>query len=223
MHLPQTIFQHKVVDTILVIVDRFTKYMVFLPVLSTINTMGLVELFHMEIELCFGPPNNIVSDRGSIFTSKFWSNLCYKSHVKLRFSTMFYLQTNGQIKWMNQVLESYFKYFVNIKQTNWPILLVTIQFACNNKWNSTLKMIPFHILYTYNPNFHMCVEDNTTEGEMPIATTRLQKLGSFCELFQNNWWETNKTQTKYYNRCYQPKEFKKGQFVVLSIQNLNLK
>jgi transposase InsO family protein len=222
-HLPQAIYKDCIVDAILVIVDRFSKYAVFLPVSATIDAVQLAELFHQEIELRFGPPNSIVSDRGSIFTSKFWSKLCYQSHVKLRFSTAFHPQTDGQTERMNQVLESYLRCFINEEQTNWPILLPTAQFATNNAINSTTGLSPFKALYGYDPNFHLRAEDGTPGGEVPATTARLQKLQELREKLQEGWRKASESQAKHYNKRHVPKEFRKKQLVALSTRNLRLK
>ena len=73
--LPQTYFKGSIVDSILVIVDRYTKMALFFAVSITITSDQLAELFHNEVELKYGAPDGIVSDRGTVFTSKFWSNL----------------------------------------------------------------------------------------------------------------------------------------------------
>ena len=57
----------------------------FFPVSTTMNAAELVHLFYNEIELKFGAPKGIVSDRGLVFTSTFWGELahfCY-GHAKL--------------------------------------------------------------------------------------------------------------------------------------------
>jgi hypothetical protein len=69
--LPPTIYRDKIVDAIFVVVDRYLKWSVFLPVSTTINAAELAQLFHEEIELRCGPPDGIVTDRG-FFTSKLW-------------------------------------------------------------------------------------------------------------------------------------------------------
>ena len=222
-HLPQTIHKNDTVDAILVIVDRFSKYAIFLPVLSRIDAVQLAELFHQEIELRFGPPNSIVSDRGSVFTSKFWSKLCYQSHVKLRFSTAFHPQTDGQTERMNQVLESYLRCFINTEQTNWPILLPTAQFATNNAINSTTALTPFKALYGYDPNFQLRAEDGTSREEVPATTARLEKLQELREKLQKAWRKASESQAKHYNKRHEPIQFRKGQFVALSTRNLRLK
>jgi hypothetical protein len=93
--LPPVLYEGKVVETIFIIVDKFSKWSLFIPVPLTINIAELAELFHTKVELQFGPPNSIVSDRGLIFTSNFWSELCYHSHIHLRLSTAFHPQINS--------------------------------------------------------------------------------------------------------------------------------
>ena len=79
-----------VYDAILVVVDRCTKMAKYLPVTTKIDAAELAELFFEEIVLRFGMPAGIVSDRGSLFTSAFWSALCYHAKIKRRLSTVFH-------------------------------------------------------------------------------------------------------------------------------------
>ena len=45
------------------------------PVKVTIDAAGLVEVIIDVVERHYGLSNSIVTDRGSLFTSKFWSSL----------------------------------------------------------------------------------------------------------------------------------------------------
>lgn len=74
---------------------------IFVPVDETIDAAGLVELLHKEVELWFGPPDGIVSDRDSRITSHFWANICYHSIIKRRMSIAFHPQTDGQTEILN--------------------------------------------------------------------------------------------------------------------------
>ena len=65
---------------------------------------------------------------------------------------------------------------MNTEQTNWPILLLTAQFATNNAVNSTTSLSPFKALYGYDPNFQLRAEDGTSGGEVLATTARLEKL-----------------------------------------------
>ena len=67
----------KAYNAILVTIDRFTKMAKYFPIRETINAHELADLFHRQIVCSFGTPSSIISDRGSIFTSQFWSSLCF--------------------------------------------------------------------------------------------------------------------------------------------------
>jgi hypothetical protein len=65
----------------------------------------LVELYMSRIVCPHGVQKNIVSDRGSEFTFKFWEKLHESMDTKLNFSSSYHPQTDGQTKWTNQILE----------------------------------------------------------------------------------------------------------------------
>ena len=58
-------------DSILVIVDRLTKMVHYEPVQTTITAPALAEVILNIVVRHHGLPDSIVSDRGSVFTSKF--------------------------------------------------------------------------------------------------------------------------------------------------------
>ena len=82
-------------DSILVIVDRLTKMVHYEPVKITIDAPSLAEVIIDVVVRPHGLPDSIVTDRGSLFTSKFWSSLCYFLGIKRRLSTAFYPQIDG--------------------------------------------------------------------------------------------------------------------------------
>ena len=105
-------------DSILVIVDRLTKMVYYEPVKITINTLGFAEVI-IDVVVCHhGLPDSIVTDRGFLFTSKFWSLLCYFLSIKRRLSIAFYPQTDGQTERQNSTMEAYLQAFVNFEQND---------------------------------------------------------------------------------------------------------
>lgn len=94
-------------DSILVIVNWLTKMVHYEPVKITSDAPGLAEVIIDVVVKHHGLPDSIVSDRGSIFTSKFWSSLCYFLGIKKRLSTTFHPQTDGQNKRQNSTMEAY--------------------------------------------------------------------------------------------------------------------
>ena len=116
-------------DSILVIVDRLTKMVHYEPVKVTIDAPGLAEVILDVVVRHHGLPDSIVSDRGSLFTSKFWSSLCYFLGIKQRLSTAFHPQTDGQTERQNSTMEAYLRAFVNFEQNDWARLLPMAGFA----------------------------------------------------------------------------------------------
>jgi hypothetical protein len=221
--LPPTIHKGIEVDSILVIVDRFTKFSKFFPVHTTMTAGELAELFHYEIELQYGPQEGIVSDRGSVFTSKFWTRLFTLANTRLRFSTAFHPQTDGQTERVNQVIEHYLRCFTGEEQTAWPRLLRTAEFCCNTHKNATTAVSPMEALVGYNPSFHLRDEAVAEKGEMPEVEARLEKLSKLREKLTNHWRKANETMAKHYNARHKPMTFKRSELVSLSTQNLRIK
>jgi hypothetical protein len=67
----------------------------------------LAEVFLRNIVRLHGLPKDIVSDCGSVFTSKFWCAFLGLLQINPNFSTSFHPQSDGQTEQVNQVLEQY--------------------------------------------------------------------------------------------------------------------
>lgn len=98
-----------VYDTILVIMDCFSKMAIYIPCNETIIAVKCADLVRDFIVTKYGTPRSIVTDQGSIFTSGYWSEMCQAMRVKHRMSTAFHSQTDGQTERTNQTLEFYLR------------------------------------------------------------------------------------------------------------------
>ena len=137
-------------DSLLVIIDRLTKMVYYEPVKVTINTPGLAEVITDVVVQHHGLSDSIINNRGAIFTSKFWSSLCYFLGIKRQLSTAFHSQTDGQTEWQNSTMEAYLWAFVNFKQNNWARLLPMAEFAYNNAKNASTSHTPFELNCLYH-------------------------------------------------------------------------
>ena len=88
------------------------------PVKVTINTFGLAEVIINVIVRHHGLSDSIVSDRGLVFHSKFWSLLCFFLDIKRKLSPTFHPQTIGQTERQNRTMEVYLRAFVNNEQND---------------------------------------------------------------------------------------------------------
>ena len=59
------------IQLVFTIIDRFSKYVAFLPCKATCTAPDLARMFYDHIACKFGMPQKIVSNRDSRFLSKF--------------------------------------------------------------------------------------------------------------------------------------------------------
>ncbi|KAD2393475.1 hypothetical protein E3N88_40452 [Mikania micrantha] len=73
-------------DTIMVVVDKLSKYAHFLALSHPFTAKSVASLFCNEIVRLHGFPRSIVSDRGKLFLSNFWQELFRLSQTTLKMS-----------------------------------------------------------------------------------------------------------------------------------------
>ena len=124
-------------DSILVVVDKLTKYAHFIPWNEKGNTKDLAKVILKEIIANHGIPQSIISDKDKLFTSKFWNTWTQQLGTKIKLLTAYHPRTDRQTEQTNQTLEQYLRHYLNFKQNNWIDLLPLTQFAYNNHQHST--------------------------------------------------------------------------------------
>jgi len=188
---------------IFVVVDRFTKMAHFIPTTNEVNATTTAELFFNHIYKYHGLPLDIVSDRGTVFTSKFWSNLMKLINVKTNLSTSFHPQTDGQTERINQILETYIRLYCDYMQNNWNKLLTYAEFSYNNIQHSTTKVSPFFANYGFHP-ISIPNQLSTTTCETPAVSEFLSSMMEILKDLTKNILTANKTYEKYYNKKHLP-------------------
>ena len=135
----------KGMGSVFVVVDQFSKYVVFMAAPSTCTAEVAADLFYKNMVKYFGLPEDIVSDRDSRFTGQFWTVLFGLMGLELKFSTANHPQTDGQTERISAVLEDYLRHYVIVSQKNWIDLLDSAQFAYNLHKSSSTGMSPFEL------------------------------------------------------------------------------
>jgi hypothetical protein len=138
-------------DAVWVMVDRLWKMRHFIPCHTTIDAVGLANLFLREVVRLHGLPKTFVSDRGPQFASIFWGEICNRLGIDRRMSKPFHPQTDGQTERMNAGIEQYLWVFVNPQQDDWVQWLPLAEFAANNGVSESIKCTPFFAVQGVDP------------------------------------------------------------------------
>lgn len=82
-------------NCIMVIIDGFSKFAHFVPLLHPFSSQQVAQLFLDNVYRLHGMPTHIVSDRDRIFTSTFWRELFRLAQVQLNMSSAYHPQSDG--------------------------------------------------------------------------------------------------------------------------------
>jgi hypothetical protein len=92
-------------------------------------------------------PKKTISDRGSQFTFRFWKSFHENMDTKLKFSSAYHPQTDGQTERTNQVLEDMLRVCALQHGSSWDKSLPYVVFPYNKIYQASLKMSLFEALY----------------------------------------------------------------------------
>jgi hypothetical protein len=98
-----------------------------------------------------GLPDSIICDRDTRFMSKFWNSLFSFFGTKIKASSSFHPETDGQTEAMNKTLEIMIRHYVNFRLDDWDTNLPILEFAYNNTPQVSTNYSPFYLFYGCHP------------------------------------------------------------------------
>jgi len=205
-------------DSILVVVDRLTKIVHFIPTTEKTSVEGLARLFRDNVWKLHGLPESIISDRGPQFAAGLMRELNEMLGIKSKLSTAFHPQTDGQTERVNQELKQYLRMFIDHRQEQWPEWLGTAEFAYNNKAHSSTRMSPFKANYGQDPRMGF---ERRKKGKYAGAEKFIEKMKGIQEEAKAVLGKAQANMKKYANKKRSDiEEYKVGDLVILSTKDL---
>lgn len=203
-------------DTILVVVDRFTKYAHFFPLKHPFTAQGVAQIMVDSVIKLHGVPKTVVSDRDKIFTSVFWEHLFKLLDIKLALSTTYHPQTDGQSERVNQCLEMYLRCVVHSNPQKWKSWLSLAELWYNTTFHSSLGCSPFQALYGYEA-FVLGIP-LVTGQEDKGAVQFVQHRAEHIEMLKANLARAQQRYKHFADKKRVPREFQVGEHVLLKLQ-----
>ena len=80
--LPPNKYNENVYDFILIVINCYIKMAQYILTEKIIDIIQLAGLFYNKIIFRFGVPNDIISDKGSVFINIYWSEFCFDIKIK---------------------------------------------------------------------------------------------------------------------------------------------
>jgi len=205
-------------DSILVVVDRLTKMVYFIPTTEKTSAEGLARLFRDNVWKLHGLPESIVSDRGPQFAAGIMQKLNRMLGIKSKLSMAFHSQTNRQMERVNQELEQYLRMFIDHRQKQWPDWLGTAEFAYNNKMHSSTKVSPFKANYRQDPRMGF---EMRRKGKYEGAEKFVMKMKEIQEEAKAALGKAQEEMKKYADKKRgEVDDYKVGDLVMLSTKDL---
>jgi len=205
-------------DSILVVVDRLTKMVHFIPTTEKTSAEGLARLFRDNVWKLHGLLESIISDRGPQFAAGLMRELNEILGIKSKLSTVFYPQTDGQTERVNQELEQYLRMFIDHRQEQWPEWLGTAEFAYNNKAHSSTRTSPFKVNYGQDPRMGF---EGRKKRKYAGAEKFIKKMKKIQEEAKAALGKVQADMKKYTNKKrLDVEEYKVGDLVMLSTKDL---
>ncbi|KAD5317318.1 hypothetical protein E3N88_17264 [Mikania micrantha] len=203
-------------DTILVVVDRLTKYAHFIPLAHPFSAAQVAQAFLDSVFKLHGCPQTIVSDRDPIFLSQFWKEFMRLQGVQLAHSTAYHPQTDGQTEVLNRCLETYLRCMCMQAPAQWVSWLTLAEWWYNTTFHSTLKMSPFEALYGFSPPLHIPYIPHDTNVEAVEIFCRDRE--AMIQHLKHNLQFARNRMKQYADAKRSDRSFEKGDWVYLKLQ-----
>ena len=130
---------------VLAIIDAFTKFVWIYPTKSTTSAEVIAKL---EIQKSvFGSPVQIISDRGTAFSSEEFADYCSKEKIKHHLITTGLPRANGQVERINQTIISVLSKLSLEDPTKWYKYTNELQQTINSTYQRSIDTTPFELLF----------------------------------------------------------------------------
>ena len=138
-------------DNILVVVDKLTKFVTFIPCATTITEIETAQLFFHHVISKYGIPRQVITDRDARWRHDFWGEVCRLMGMKRALTTAHHPQADGQTENLNQTLEIALHAYIGPSRSDWDLYLDGLSLSYNTTPHISTGFALAHLLYRFTP------------------------------------------------------------------------
>jgi hypothetical protein len=215
-------------DAILVIMDKLTKFVQYVPTTSNLKQEGFTKLFIQHLVLRYRLPRQMITDQDARWSWSFWASITKHLDLDLLLSTSHHPQTDGQTEKANDTLEVALCAYMAGNHSSWAQWLGTLAMAHNSMPHSSMGYLPFFLLHGYSPRTKMTVIDPVGRGveRIELYNTAAISFVSELEVHRSLAWDSlaraQARQAKAYDSQRHEEEFEEGDEVLVNPHSLKL-
>lgn len=206
-------------NAIWVVVDRLTKFALFVPTTTGLDSPGFADLFVRHVVARFGIPESVVTDRDPRWTHDFWKQVAKHLKVDMWLSASHHPQHDGQTEVTNKQLEIMMRAYVSNRKTDWAEYLHILEHAHNSMANASTGEAPFFLLYGFHPRDSMLGLRSENDVPRPAPGTDAEEFVSLMsahrEAARLAIARAHDAQAKAYNRNRRVWDLEAGDLVVI--------
>ena len=195
--------------------DILTKFAHFIPINIKFSLEKLTSLYISEIVRLHGVPSSIVFDRDPRFTSRFWESLNKALGTKLKLSSTYHPQNDGQTERTIKLLKDLLRACVLEQKWSWESFLSLIEFTYNISFHSTIGMAFYEALSGRRCRTPLCwlePRENITLGPEMV-----QQITKKVNLIQERMRAAQSRQKSYQDKRRKDLEFEVSDHVFLRV------
>ena len=212
-------------DFIMTVVDKFSKMAQYVATTTEVTAKETARLL-LEVLMAqgVGLPEAIISDRDPRFTAGVWGQLWKALGTKLKMSTAYHPQTDGQTERVNRSMQTALRIYASKHKADWTEWLATVAAAYNSTVHESTGKTPFEMngrLWT-DPMTLALRDPKMAEVTAQEAEDLLTGMRAVWEEARQVMIRQREKQRKYADKLRREEKYEVGDRVMLTTKNLSL-
>jgi len=149
---------------LVVLVDHGTKWPEAFAT-ENVTSTTIADLIYSQVICRYGPPKELLSDRGTNFLSKITRKLLEVFEVKKLSTTSYHPACNGQVERMNGILTKILRKTIEGHQESWDAFVPAALFAYRTTPHAIMEVSPYQMMFGRNPRLPIDITLNVVTRE----------------------------------------------------------